>query len=200
MPLVWVSAPDPVASEREQGQPVDQARFRIHRTTPQGSSGSLTIKYAMSGTATFGLDYESMPLSATIPDGQSYVDVYLTAIDDHEIEGTELVYIRLVDIPTGSNRAFDLMLPSPAVPEPDRAFAEIRDNDARLEALIVTDPLRLYYKSEDHGNTLRAYDDDFDHSKTLKVKAQFPNGWCTDGFSGNWWMWKTLSTYWNPGY
>ncbi len=61
-----------------------------------GTTGALTVNYTVSGTATNGTDYTSLPGSIVIPDGQSGVDLTLTPIDDATVEGTETVTVTVL--------------------------------------------------------------------------------------------------------
>ena len=61
--------------------------YRISRT---GSTNSaLAVPYTMSGTGSNGTDYTSLNGTATIPAGQTFVDVPLNVIDDTFIENNE---------------------------------------------------------------------------------------------------------------
>ncbi|NLB56710.1 MAG: hypothetical protein GX811_13295, partial [Lentisphaerae bacterium] len=55
----------------------------------------LNVFYSLSGTATFGEDYEELSGKATIPAGQTSVDILLVPIFDHLGEGTETVIFSL---------------------------------------------------------------------------------------------------------
>jgi flagellin-like hook-associated protein FlgL len=60
-------------------------------------SQSLTVNYAMSGTATNGTDYtlSGTPGQATIPAGQPSTTVTLTATVDHVTEGNETAIMKI---------------------------------------------------------------------------------------------------------
>lgn len=73
-----------------------------------GSSvSSLTVIYAMSGTASSGLDYPPLSGTATIPAGQSGVSVVTGIINDALVEGTETATLTLTP-----NAAYGLGLAS----------------------------------------------------------------------------------------
>ncbi|WP_035616024.1 Calx-beta domain-containing protein [Haloferula sp. BvORR071] len=61
-----------------------------------GTTGALTVNYAVSGTATNGTDYTTLPGSIVIPDGQGGVDLTLTPTDDATVEGTETVTVTVL--------------------------------------------------------------------------------------------------------
>jgi len=73
-------------------EPDDDSSFYISRL---GTAGNLTVNYTMSGTATNGTDYTSLPGSVVIPDGATGVDITVTPLDDTLREGTETVTLTL---------------------------------------------------------------------------------------------------------
>jgi hypothetical protein len=68
-------------------------QFYFSRT---GTTGDLTVNYGVSGTATNGADYTTLPGVVVIPDGQSGVDVLLTPTDDADVEGSETVTVTVL--------------------------------------------------------------------------------------------------------
>ena len=74
--IVTISAPNPTARERG----VYPGTFRISRSG--STSGSLKVNLSYGGNATPWNDYELMPLSVTIPVGQSSVDLVLDPVND----------------------------------------------------------------------------------------------------------------------
>jgi len=88
-PYVWVQATD--ASAAETGP--DSANFRIHRS---GTTGDLVVNYVTSGAATAADITQVLTGSVTILDGQQYVDLPITPIDDLVYyEGVENLTITL---------------------------------------------------------------------------------------------------------
>ena len=83
------------------------ASFRISRTGD--SRGNLTVNLAIDGTSnnptkpsdytlsSGGLSVNSSNVSVTIPDGQNFVDVSLTAVDDIQAEAQETLKLKLAD-------------------------------------------------------------------------------------------------------
>jgi len=76
------------------GEPSNNGRYRISRTSP--TSSALAVSFSVSGSAKRSSDYqlkvgstEITGSSVTIPAGQSYVDVTLEVIDDSVVESTE---------------------------------------------------------------------------------------------------------------
>ena len=87
-PSVSVQASDATATEGE-----DTGAFTISRTGDPTSA--LTVTFTVSGTATSGVDYTSLGMSATIPAGQSSALVTVTTINDAQSETTESVLLTL---------------------------------------------------------------------------------------------------------
>jgi acetyl esterase/lipase len=83
-PVVSVAATDPTAAE-----PADPGAFQLTRT---GSTTSpLTVRIALGGTATNGVDYAAIPDTITFDAGVSRVAVAVRPIDDYATEPTETV-------------------------------------------------------------------------------------------------------------
>ncbi|NCR06841.1 MAG: S8 family serine peptidase, partial [Microcystis aeruginosa LG13-03] len=81
-PVVTVVATDAVA-----GEPANNGQYTLTRT---GSTASaLTVNIAMSGTATNGKDYTTIPTTVTFLAGSPTAVVNLNVIDDTLPEGTE---------------------------------------------------------------------------------------------------------------
>jgi hypothetical protein len=60
---------------------------------------ALTVHLTISGTATNGVDYSSIPNQVQIPAGAASVEVRVRPIDDSSAEPDELVTIGLADVP-----------------------------------------------------------------------------------------------------
>jgi autotransporter-associated beta strand protein len=89
-----VSVQAMTSSVLETADPV-KVRFSRYSLTGSSTSGSLAVNYTVSGTATAGSDYATLSGSATIPDGQSFVDIDFTPIADTLSEGDETVTLTL---------------------------------------------------------------------------------------------------------
>ncbi|HYE84762.1 MAG TPA: Calx-beta domain-containing protein, partial [Vicinamibacterales bacterium] len=73
----------------------DLGTFRFTRT---GSTVSaLTVTFTVSGTATAGTDYQSLPVSVTIAAGATTADLFVIALPDGATEGTETVIVTVSD-------------------------------------------------------------------------------------------------------
>ena len=111
LPTVTIVATDPNAAEAGQ----DPGLFSVNRT---GSTASaLTVNYTVGGTASNGVDYQTLSGSVTIAAGLSSATITLTPIDDSVNEGNEAVTVTL------SSSAYY------AVGSPSVATVTITDND-----------------------------------------------------------------------
>ncbi len=82
LPVVTV-----VANDANAGEPANNGQYTLTRT---GSTASaLTVNIAMSGTATNGADYTTIPTTVTFLAGSATAVVNLNVIDDTLPEGTE---------------------------------------------------------------------------------------------------------------
>src|SRR5882672_12709460 len=70
------------------------ATFVVRRTGP--TNHSLTINYAIGGSASNGVDYVAIPGSVTIPAGEHSARITIVPIDDTIPECTETVILGLV--------------------------------------------------------------------------------------------------------
>jgi hypothetical protein len=107
-PVVTIAATDNMAAEEPGG---DTGKFRISRT---GSTvGALTVSYTIAtgaGQATNGVDFTPQLTGvATIPSGQSFVDITITPVEDSLIEGAETVTLTL-----GDSGSYDVGTPASA--------------------------------------------------------------------------------------
>jgi len=103
LPTISIAAIDEAAAETGN----NSATFRISRTGE--SRGNLTVNLAIDGTSNNptkpsdytlsggGISVNSSNVSVTIPEGQNYVDVSLTAVDDIQAEAQETLKLKLAD-------------------------------------------------------------------------------------------------------
>jgi len=121
VPLVTITAPDPLASERVSTNGTNTAVFRIYRTGP--TNLDLTVFYSVHGTASNGVDYVEIGNSATIPAGRRSARVVIVPIDDDVKEDSETVILKLEPDPTlGPVARYEIGWPG-------KAAAIIVDND-----------------------------------------------------------------------
>jgi hypothetical protein len=90
---VTVSAIDASAAEVISGQTQNPGMYRMSRTG--STTSALTVPYTMSGTSLNGTDYTFLNGTATIPAGQTFVDVPLNVINDTLIESNETAILTL---------------------------------------------------------------------------------------------------------
>jgi len=91
-PVVSIWATDASAAEpaSSTGSPVT-GKVTLSRTGP--TTSALTIPLSITGTATNGTDYTTIPTSITIPAGASTASITVTPLADNLVEGPETVII-----------------------------------------------------------------------------------------------------------
>jgi hypothetical protein len=92
-PIVTVIARDAWAVEPASNSSPNTATFRIRRYGP--TNEALVVVYSLGGTAENGIDYDRLPIVATIPAGRRTVPVTVTPLADNLREGRETVVLRL---------------------------------------------------------------------------------------------------------
>src|SRR5262249_15246129 len=85
-PTVTIVATDASAAEVETG--ADTGTFTVTRTGGT-TTADLTVNFTITGTATNGVDYTTIPASVTIPAGQASATVTVNPIDDSLGEANE---------------------------------------------------------------------------------------------------------------
>jgi hypothetical protein len=94
LPVVIIEATDPLASEPNPITPaIDSARFRVSRHGDL--SRPLTVFYGISGTASNGVDYQSLSGVVTIPSNSPSAIIEVIPLHDTLVEGTESVILAL---------------------------------------------------------------------------------------------------------
>jgi hypothetical protein len=92
-PTVSIASPDATAAETLVGQTPNTASFTVTRT---GSlTAPLNVALTYGGTATSGVDYNTLPGTVTIPAGSASTTVALSPRDDTLLEGTESAIVSL---------------------------------------------------------------------------------------------------------
>ncbi|MBI5759948.1 MAG: hypothetical protein HZA46_15630, partial [Planctomycetales bacterium] len=92
LPIVTIFATD--ASAAEAGR--DPALFTVTRAGGS-TTAALSVRYAVTGTATSGSDFTALSGAVTIPAGQAAATVRLEPIDDMFVENSETVILTLLD-------------------------------------------------------------------------------------------------------
>jgi CSLREA domain-containing protein len=117
-PTITVTASDSNAAETLSGQPTNPGVYTFTRTG--GTTNPLTVKYALSGTATNGVDYNNLGTSIVIPVGQSNITLTLNPIDDNLVEGNKTAILTLA-----SDSAY-------TIGNANNATITIADNDSNV--------------------------------------------------------------------
>lgn len=86
---ITVTAPDPNAAEAGP----DRGLFEIRRTGP--TNFGVTVFYRLSGSASNGVDYETISSTVMIPAGSSSASIPVKPIADDAIEGPETVVLQI---------------------------------------------------------------------------------------------------------
>ena len=134
-PVVSVTATDGLAGEPGSGEGTGTFTFwRLGLT-----SGALTVGYSISGTASEGVDYDSMGTSVTIPAGDSFAEKVVTVKDDVLVEGDETVVLTL----TGGSGY--------SVGSPSSAQVIIKDDDIAPPATVTI--TALDYVADEGGSS-----------------------------------------------
>ena len=132
---ISIAATDATAAETLSTQTANNGTFTITRTGT--TETSLTVSFAVSGSATNGSDYNRLPTTVTIPAGQTSATLTLIPIDDALSENNENATITLsnssaynVDA-TKSNASVtiadnDRVLPRVSIVASDAVAAETR--------------------------------------------------------------------------
>lgn len=120
----WQTAPlvSPIAF-RTNWPSINTATFKIRRG--DNTNSDLLVYYAISGTASNGVDYENLPGVVTIPAGERSAVVTVIPIDDKLIEPIETVVLTL-QLPPDATAS---ILPAYTIGNPRQAAAIIVDND-----------------------------------------------------------------------
>lgn len=92
-PIVSAAATDAQAAERGP----DPGAFTLSRSGPL--TLPLDVEFALQGRATPGVDFDAVPLIATIPPGTADLVVAVTPLADTDAEGDETVILNLVARP-----------------------------------------------------------------------------------------------------
>jgi subtilisin family serine protease len=125
LPVITVAATDASAAETLAGATTNPGSYTLTRT---GSTASaLTVNVAMSGTASNGTDYTTIPTTVTFAAGSATAVVPLNVIDDTLVEGTETA---ILTIGTGTGYS---------VGSTPSATVNIADNDLPVITVAATD-------------------------------------------------------------
>jgi hypothetical protein len=147
--VITLAATDSDAGETTTGVTANPGTFTLTRTGDL--TQAITVNYTLSGSATNGSDYSSLPGTVNFAAGVSSAIVTITPTDDNIFEGTETAILTLT---TGTGYALDLIT---------SAVVNIADNDlpsislAVSPASVVEDgPSNLVYTFTRTGSTANA--------------------------------------------
>lgn len=91
--VVSITASDSKATE---GSSLDTATFKVSRTGSGAAiAGALVVKFAVTGTATDGTDYDTIGTSVTIPATKNSANVTIKTKQDSSVELSETVVLTL---------------------------------------------------------------------------------------------------------
>ncbi len=159
LPVVSVVASDPTAQE---GVPLNPGRFTLTRTGP--TTSSLAVNIGMTGTATNGVDYTTIPSVAIFAAGSAIAVVNVNVIDDALSESTETAILTVLPgsgyVPGSVNpgslggSAGSSYASAAGIPAAASATVTILDNDAPV-TIIEANDTGWYNSSGNHdsGNT-----------------------------------------------
>jgi len=128
-----------VTSNGNAAEPGTHSSFTISLPTGYVSSLPITVTYALSGTATYGSDYNSnSATTVTLPAGQNSVNVPINVINDSVIEQTETVVLTITNgvATQGATTVFSFT-PNPSAPNASMNIAD-DDNAIGNKQLSVT--------------------------------------------------------------
>ncbi|MBL9134505.1 MAG: S8 family serine peptidase, partial [Verrucomicrobiales bacterium] len=114
-----------VASDPDAGEPSDPGRFTLQRTGP--TTTTLTATFVISGNATPGSDYSTLPSSITFATGAATTNITVNPIDDAAIEDPETILLTLT-----SSIGY-------IVGSPNSAIITLADDDTPFVSVNVTD-------------------------------------------------------------
>ena len=125
--VLTIEAADGIATEQDPrlDAPTDDALLLVRRHGP--TNVALHVIYRVGGSASNGVDYTRLTGELSIPAGARSAGIEISAIDDLLVEGTETVFVQLME------PACIAIFPPPPecyrVGSPGAATAYIRDND-----------------------------------------------------------------------
>jgi hypothetical protein len=95
VPVVSIAVTDAEASESASSGAANSGAFTISRTG--STEGELTVKVAIGGTASNGVDYAALDTTVVIPAGSTSRLILIEPRNDTLVEGTESVWLRLTN-------------------------------------------------------------------------------------------------------
>ena len=160
LPVITVVATDPNAAETIPGATTNPGQFTLTRTGV--TTSALTVNVLMSGTATNGTDYTSIPTTATFAIGSTTAVVNLNVIDDILVE--QPIETAILTVGTGTGYIVGSLGTSPPSSAADKprisqstATITIADNDTPVSNIINAVDTGWYDNSGSHDPTNTNY-------------------------------------------
>jgi subtilisin family serine protease/Ca2+-binding RTX toxin-like protein len=125
LPVITVAATDADAAETLLGTTPNPGQYTLTRTGP--TTSSLTVNVSLTGTATNGTDYTTIPTTVTFAAGSSTAVVNLNVIDDTLVEGAETATLTVT-----SGTGYTVGTSASAI-------VNIADNDPPQVSVVATD-------------------------------------------------------------
>lgn len=172
LPSVSVVASDAVAAETRSGLTANRGQFTISRTG--ATTAALTLAYAVSGSATNGVDYTRLSGTVTIPVGRSSVTLSVSPVDDSLLEGTETV---VVTLNAGAAFSVDATKRSALIDVLDDEVG-VRSNDNFADSRVLT------------GTSVTVTGS----NASATAEAGEPNPASVSGGKSVWWSWTASSS------
>jgi hypothetical protein len=149
LPLISVVATDPYATK----SPTNTGTFTVFRTG--STSNSLTVYYGLSGTASNGIDYSSLPGTVTFNVGESSEDIVVQPLDSAIVTAPQTATLELHQPPLGAPTTYTIGIPRTAtvnilkrpVPPPPTPHPSVHIYTPTNNALFV-EPADIFIGAE----------------------------------------------------
>jgi gliding motility-associated-like protein/uncharacterized repeat protein (TIGR01451 family) len=86
------------ASDADAAEPSNAGQFTVRIASGATAAADITIDLEITGTATNGTDYTTIPAAVVLPAGNSSVIIPVTVLDDNLVEGDESVAVKLINL------------------------------------------------------------------------------------------------------
>lgn len=104
------------------------------------ADGNYTLSYSLGGSAIMGVDYDPIPLTAVIPNGQTSLQIPIHAIADNVIEGIDTIEVYINITPCLQDTFYiyieDAILEVPSVTDTTICFGDTVTLDATINTPI----------------------------------------------------------------
>ena len=155
VPTISVIANDPNAAETNPGEISNPGQFTLTRIGDL--TQSLTANYTISGTATNGTDYQTLPGTVIFATGKDTAAIDLNVIDDNIFEGAETAILTLT-----ANAAYTLATTNTAT-------VNIADNDPQ-PTVSISD---VSTKEGDNGSTNATFTISLSNPSTQSITVDY---------------------------